>query len=99
MRISPEQHEAIVQLARRQFGVDAKVWLFGSRVDDARRGGDIDLLVELPALPPDLAWQAALLEAALQMRLGDQKIDVVLTGPENAAQPIVIEAKQTGVRL
>ena len=41
MRITPEQTETIRSVA----GPDVKVWLFGSCLDDARRGGDLDLLI------------------------------------------------------
>lgn len=45
MRLSPGQVAAIKQETGHCFGVQAEVWLFGSRVDDARRGGDVDLYV------------------------------------------------------
>lgn len=46
MRLSPSQIETIRDTARWNFCADASVWLFGSRVDDTRRGGDVDLYVE-----------------------------------------------------
>lgn len=46
MRLSADQVTAIKTAAREAFGPDAIVRLFGSRVDDGRRGGDIDLHVE-----------------------------------------------------
>ena len=45
MRLSKREIEAILQVAEDIYGTDVKVYLFGSRVDDSRRGGDIDLLV------------------------------------------------------
>jgi len=45
MRPSTTQQQYILQATRKNFGADAKVWLFGSRVDDARCGGDVDLYV------------------------------------------------------
>ena len=41
MRITPEQNEAIVKIIRSFAGPDVKVWLFGSRLNDARRGGEV----------------------------------------------------------
>ena len=46
MRISPQQIATIIHTARSVVGQDTQVWLFGSRLDDSRKGGDIDLLVE-----------------------------------------------------
>lgn len=44
MRISSTQHQFIKKYWQQQFP-NAKVYLFGSRADDTKRGGDIDLLI------------------------------------------------------
>lgn len=46
MRLTDSEKSAILELADKHFGPDCRVTLFGSRVDDERRGGDIDLFVE-----------------------------------------------------
>jgi hypothetical protein len=45
MRLTPDQVQAIRQVAQRELGDDARVRLFGSQVLDDRRGGDIDSLL------------------------------------------------------
>ncbi|MDT8440010.1 MAG: nucleotidyltransferase domain-containing protein, partial [Wenzhouxiangellaceae bacterium] len=50
MRLTNNQIQAIKTAAAEIFGDEAEVWLFGSRIDDDKRGGDIDLYVELPAM-------------------------------------------------
>ncbi|WP_422473818.1 nucleotidyltransferase domain-containing protein [Endozoicomonas sp. ALB032] len=50
MRISPEQKDDIIELVRKEISQQARVWLFGSRVRDDARGGDIDLLIEVDGL-------------------------------------------------
>ena len=45
MRLTTDQIQAIRDAASSTFGDKAAVWLFGSRVDDAKKGGDIDVLV------------------------------------------------------
>ena len=47
MRLSPEQIVAIRKGVLLVAGNAARVWLFGSRVRDQERGGDVDLLLEL----------------------------------------------------
>lgn len=46
MRLAYEQISFIKQTVAEYFGSDARIWLFGSRVDDVKRGGDVDLYVE-----------------------------------------------------
>ena len=53
MRLTPDQAQAIRQRIRSHMGAQARIWLFGSRVDDGRLGGDVDLYVE-PETAPDL---------------------------------------------
>ncbi|CAA9891199.1 DNA polymerase beta [Candidatus Methylobacter favarea] len=46
MRLTPAQSRLIAATVRRQLGAQARVFLFGSRLDDAAKGGDVDILVE-----------------------------------------------------
>ena len=59
MRLTPDQTRAIRQGIQRHMGEHARIWLFGSRVNDSRRGGDVDLYVE-PETAPDLTARLAL---------------------------------------
>ncbi|MGA7979791.1 MAG: nucleotidyltransferase domain-containing protein [Chromatiaceae bacterium] len=54
---------------------DAVVYLFGSRVDDTARGGDIDLLVLSTRI--DVLAKLTIL-AQLHEQLGDQRIDLAV---------------------
>ena len=70
MRISEIQRQCIKEAVEHQFGADARVLLFGSRVDDTARGGDIDLLVETNSMVPDsVEAVAAKLQDSMATRL------------------------------
>lgn len=99
MRLTPEQVTAIRQTAAEVFGDDVGVWLFGSRVDDSKRGGDVDLLMSPVTLDAgqQLLHKIRFL-ARLERRLGERKVDVVIEAPGDT-RPIVRIAHQTGVRL
>jgi uncharacterized protein len=74
MRLNAAQTRTILQCVRQQFGSDARVMLFGSRLDDAARGGDVDLLVESDA--PATLRQRALATMALEQAL-NLPVDIV----------------------
>lgn len=101
MRLSPQQIACIKNTAQFVWGENAKVRLFGSRVDDQRRGGDIDLYIEgvdLP-LPSQLETKVQFL-VQLKRQIGDQRIDVVFApSPGQAVQPVHLMAQKTGVPL
>lgn len=78
MRLSDHQIAAIKAAAAEAFGDDATVRLFGSRVDDGRRGGDIDLHIEAaPEMSDSLHEQR--FRVLLWQRLDEPQIDVVVT--------------------
>lgn len=61
MRISEQDAQKIKAVAQETTGEKTRVWLFGSRVDDNAKGGDIDLLIKLEEVkrPALLASQIA----------------------------------------
>ena len=99
MRLTPSQQETIKITVDRVLGTGNRVWLFGSRVDDDLRGGDIDLLVETEAKFPNRAKVICSLYGALILALGDRKLDVLLKDGRTDNTPIFGIAKRTGVRL
>lgn len=99
MRLSKQTQQIIRTTVQEIFGSDATVKLFGSRTDDVARGGDIDLLVELPEVTTDIERKTLRLTARLQLRLGDQPIDVLVLDPSIPRQAIHEQACRTGIML
>ena len=99
MRLTEEQRRAIVEETARIFGPEARVRLFGSRVDDHARGGDIDLYVEVDQAIPNRAAAASRLAAQLQLALGEQHIDIILVDASTAPQAIHDLARREGIAL
>jgi len=73
MKLSNDSMLTIKQAVTLIFGKDAKVYLFGSRVDDAKKGGDIDLYIETVSLEAVFDKKLSLL-SELRKRLGDQSL-------------------------
>jgi len=99
MRITAKERQAIREATADIFGPDAKVRLFGSRVDDAARGGDLDLLVECPRPIESSGALAARLSARIQMRIGERAVDVLCTWPGMNQSPVHRAAAEQGVLL
>ena len=99
MRLSTDQIQAIRCAAKSAFGEDAAVWLFGSRVDDSRRGGDIDLLVRPgPAAADQPFARKVRMLTLLEQMLGERKIDLVIEQP-NDHRPIIQVARAAGSQI
>lgn len=99
MRLTPDQIQAIKQTAHAVLGPESRVILFGSRVDDAKRGGDIDLLFETDHLIGNRATTVGALYVSLIRKLGDRKIDIVLKDIATPPAPVLEIARQTGIKL
>ena len=99
MRITPEQVHAIRQGAAEFAGDQARVWLFGSRVRDDARGGDIDLMLELDEAVAEPAQLAARLAVRVSRAMDGRKVDVLVKAPNLLHLPIHTIALSEGIRL
>ena len=76
-----------------------QLWLFGSRVDDTKKGGDIDLYIETQETDVgDIQNMHHKFLDLLFDRIEEQKVDVVIKRP-NLDLPIHQRAQETGVQL
>ncbi len=99
MRLTTDQIQAIRDAASSTFGDKAAVWLFGSRVDNSKKGGDIDVLVRPAPTSDDEPFARKIrMLILLERLLGERKIDLVIE-QANDPRPIVAVAHATGIQI
>ncbi len=98
MRLSADEISAIKAVTVDVFGPDAVVRLFGSRVDDRRRGGDIDLHIEVRGGRPDYQQEGRFCWH-LMRKIGERAIDIVFHDPDAKLRPIDQKARRQGIIL
>jgi hypothetical protein len=96
VRLSHHQQQGILSLLHQQWGTGTSAWLFGSRLDDTKQGGDVDLLVELPLSVPLL--EKYLLQDKLEQFLG-VRVDLLLSVMNQTTTDFTNYVKQVGVKL
>lgn len=105
MRLTEAEIAIIKEAIYKRFRSVGRIILFGSRVDDGKRGGDIDIMVE-----SDETIEAGVLHklealSDIHIRLGERKIDFVLAQSAGSMEDlrderdIVKTARETGVTL
>jgi predicted nucleotidyltransferase len=77
MRLQPEEIAAIRDAARAVFGESATVRVFGSRVDDHQKGGDLDLYLEVDPGQATFANEMAFRDR-IERPLDELKVDILL---------------------
>ncbi|MEJ5172418.1 MAG: nucleotidyltransferase domain-containing protein [Hydrogenothermaceae bacterium] len=97
VRLSQEEIDIIKSTAEEIFGKDIEVYIFGSRADLNKKGGDIDIYIECP-MEVSLAEKLKFL-AKLELRGIERKVDLVIKTPKSLQKPIFEEARQKGVKL
>ncbi|MCS6779061.1 MAG: nucleotidyltransferase domain-containing protein [Geminicoccaceae bacterium] len=98
MRLTAEEVARIKRLVAETYGPRAVVWLFGSQLDDSRKGGDVDLMVEIDEDELDLSKEIRL-KIALEEALGERKVDLIVHRRGRREGPFVRIAKSEGVVL
>lgn len=99
MRLTESEKEAIRRTASEYFGSEATVTVFGSRVNDAARGGDIDLLITTDQDGREARRRKIRFLVRLKQRIGERRVDVVLRTPDTHESGIHEVAKTEGVSL
>lgn len=77
MRLNEEDINFIKRTTQDCFGSNAIVYLFGSRVDDKKRGGDIDLYIETD-ITENIFKRKLKMLVELEKLIGEQKIDIII---------------------
>ncbi len=95
MRLTKKEQIYIKQIFLKVFE-RGNIYLFGSRVDDTLKGGDIDLFIETENIQNSLKKKIQFL-AMLKEKIGDQKIDLILS--KDKTRVIEQEAIRKGVKL
>jgi predicted nucleotidyltransferase len=94
MRLKPWEIDGIVEAIEcvlKKEGIslrDIELRLYGSRADDQKKGGDIDLLLRIPskilAKIEDLRFR---INIEMQKRIGEQKIDLLVIDQNPPEKP------------
>ena len=96
MRLTKYEVKMIKQAFKESF-VDGKIYLFGSRVDDTQRGGDIDLYIVPAKRFENERERRTNFLIQLDEYIGEQRIDVIIAKDKNRL--VEQEALKYGVEL
>jgi len=95
MRITEQEKKVIID-AVKNTDPNAKVWLFGSRADDSKKGGDIDIAIFSEKINNDV-MQKIQVRRFICDRIGEQKIDILTTN--SGKEAIFRLAVEEGIQL
>ena len=95
MRLS-SHYITIIKQYFKEFFDEGDIYLFGSRVDDKKKGGDIDLYLVLKE-HTNLFEKKLKFLSRVKRALGEQKIDIVFN--TDSSRLIENEAMKWGVKL
>ena len=99
MRLTSDQILIIRKEVSHIAGDSARVWLFGSRLYDDARGGDVDLLIEMNQAVPEPAQLAARVAVRVSRAMFGRHVDVLIKAPNLLHLPIHSIVMAEGVRL
>jgi len=97
MRITTQQQTLIKQIVNDLIADNPQITLFGSRVDDSQKGGDIDLMITLKNSINHPAALSAKIAVKLTRLFQGRKVDILLSAPNLKEQSIHNSARENGI--
>jgi predicted nucleotidyltransferase len=99
MRLTEYEIKAIKETSVKVFGEGSNTYIFGSRVDDTKKGGDIDIFIETDK-NTDIFENKLKFLVELEKKIGERKIDVVIKSADSDQNLLIYKiAKAQGVLL
>ncbi len=95
MRLSTEKVKTIKRLSSDIFN-SCDVYLFGSRVDDDLRGGDIDIYIQT-SKQEDILKSKIIFLREFEKECGEQKVDLLID--TNKVEKEIFDIAKRGVKL
>ncbi len=97
IRLNEEEIQIIKNTAKRIFGENISIYIFGSRTDLTKKGGDIDILIisnKEISLKKELKFLAE-----LELQGIERKCDLLTINGNTKIKGIYKTAMETGVRI
>jgi len=98
VRLTDDQIHTLIEETQSCFGKTAQIWIFGSRTDDSKKGGDIDLYIETD-LSEGLVAAKLKFRSLIWPQFGEQKIDILVRSRTKEMNPMHLIAKDSGQLL
>ncbi|MCF7970362.1 MAG: nucleotidyltransferase domain-containing protein [Methylococcaceae bacterium] len=100
MRLTEQEKNTIIRQIKQTLSdqLDFDVWLFGSRVDDALKGGDVDLCLIIDE-PIEKLFSIKLKLRPLIEEAIDLPVDLIMQSKGQKLKLVTQKAIQTGIRL
>jgi len=95
MRLSQSQVEFFKKLSLDIFD-STNIYLFGSRVDDTLKGGDIDIYIQTDK-KQDILKSKIIFLREFDKKFGEQKVDLIIDN--KTVQKEIFEIAKKGIRL
>ena len=96
MRLSKRVKDTILKAIKDSFG-DVEVYLFGSRVDDTKKGGDIDIAIKADIKKDEFKRKKIDMQKRLFMQ--DFLFDVDIVQYDESDGLLYSEIKKSGIKL
>jgi len=97
LRLTQKEINIIKSTAKEIFGENIKVYIFGSRTNPNKKGGDIDILIK--TLNKVSVSQKLNFLAELELKGIERKVDLIVITPNTKLKEIHKEALKTGVEI
>lgn len=100
MRLTEAEQKIIISMVSKAFAEQKhwQLWLFGSRVNDCLKGGDVDLCIVAGEDPKDLLQKKLWLRGSLEEAL-DLPVDLIMQSMQRPPKLVTKQAIETGVLL